>query len=184
MIKLGIHTLLPAVLLLVSVSFAKADDYSITSDWTTGATIYGDLVTYTGDGTFSWNGTTFSLISFSFTETSPSTSTVWTASAQDGELYSSGGHEYLAIGNGPPPDTDCQVDCISVELSASLATGGPQVLTGLSGTSEPNTTFVDATVTDTSYVDPVPEPTSVVLFLTFLGITGYTIRKKRQDIRF
>jgi hypothetical protein len=67
--KLLLFTLAFAFALAISPA-AKADTFNITSDWQTGESVWGNLNTYTGNGTFVWNGSTLSLISFSFEETS------------------------------------------------------------------------------------------------------------------
>jgi hypothetical protein len=179
-------------LVVVSGSFAKADTYSIVSDWQTGQAQFNNVDTFTGDGTFSWNGTTFSLISFSFTETSvetcsapftqpcvqtPTDNVLWTATPTDGELnYPSPNH--LVLGNGV---NDCSgASCINVLLSGPLALGGTSapVLTGLSGTTQdPNTGFLSATVTD------LPEPSAIAVLATVSGILGFVIFRRRKLVR-
>ena len=188
MIKQCVRFMVAAAFVVVSGSFAKADTYSIVSSWSTGATQYDDLVTYTGDGTFNWNGTTFSLISFDFTETSyqtPATgnlvtdtnNVIWTATPSDGELnYPSANH--LVIGDGT---NDCSgANCINVLLSGPLALGGASapVLYGVSGTTQdPNTGFVSATVTD------LPEPSAVAVLATVSGILGFVIFRRRKLVQ-
>jgi hypothetical protein len=186
-----------AALVVVSGSFAKADTYSIVSNWSTGQAEFGDLVTYTGDGTFNWNGTTFSLISFDFTETSFETcpagqscpptggvvtdtnNVIWTATPNDGELnYPSANH--LVIGDGT---NDCSgTNCINVLLSGPLALGGASapVLYGVisgSTTQDPNTGLVSATVTD------LPEPSAVAILATVSGILGFVIFRRRKLVQ-
>jgi hypothetical protein len=178
MIKPAIRMLLSTALLLGSVSITRADTYSVVSSWTTGSAQFGSLNTYTGNGTFTWSGGAFSAVSLSFIDVTTST-TLWTASPTDGELSTFSGFEHLIIGNS---GTDCGLSCIAIALPSSLATGGPQVLSGVGGgastTQMPNSTFVSATITDTTY--STPEPASIVMLLTMLGIVGYVVSNRRR----
>jgi hypothetical protein len=191
MVKQCFGFMAAAALVVASGSFAKADTYSIVSDWSTGSVANSNLNTFTGDGTFDWNGTTFSLISFDFTITSQTAEcgkqtyelpcfttphVLWTANANDGELnYPSANH--LVIGNGT---TDCNgASCINVLLSGPLALGGTSapVLTGIvngSTTQDPNTILVSATVTD------LPEPSAIAVLATVSGILGFVIFGRRK----
>ena len=192
MIKQCVRFMVAAALVVVSGSFAKADTYSIVSDWSTGSTANGNLVDYTGDGTFSWNGTTFSLISFDFTETYYQScggypnalvpcgtlpDVLWTATAADGELNYPNPNDFV-IGDGT---NDCSgASCINVLLSGPLALGGASapVLYGVSGTTQdPNTGFVSATVTD------LPEPSAVAVLATVSGILGFVIFRRRKLVQ-
>jgi hypothetical protein len=182
--------LLLATLFVVGSSFARADIFNIDSSWTKNAAINGDLDTYTGDGTFSWNGTAFSLIDFQFIETSSEVNYVtsytptvlWTANANDGEFFAA--NTDLVIGDGK---SDCSgPSCISVIFPSAVTTGSTLLtLNGTGGsTQDPNTNFVSATLTDIY----VPEPNSVVLLLTVLMAVGFMVRQKcfpglRKDLR-
>lgn len=179
MVKQSLKFLLSATLLVASSSFARADTYSIVSSWTTGSTQFADLVTYTGDGTFTWNGSAFSGISFSFDETSPTPGTTWTATSTDGELLSS--NKDLIIGNGT---SDCNgTSCVNIVFGSAITTGSSLVLAGVSGTTQtPNTTFVSATLTDTSHPSSVPEPNSVILLLTVLMAAGLVVGKRLRRV--
>jgi hypothetical protein len=192
MVKQSLKFMMAATLLVVSGSFAKADTYSIVSDWTTGSLANGNLNTFTGDGTFSWNGTTFSNISFDFTITSQTAecgkqsyelacyttpAVLWTATANDGELF---GSNDLVIGNNIAGNDCAGPSCISVLLSGPLALGGTSapILHGVSGTTQdPNTTFKDATVTD------LPEPSAIAVLGTVSGILGFVIFRRRKLVR-
>lgn len=161
--------LLPATLLVVAGSIARADIFTIDSSWHTGSSQYGNLVTFTGDGTFELVGTTFSLISFQFINTTTNT-VVWTATPYDGELLDSGTE--LVIGNGK---SDCSGEsCISPIFGTAITTGSLATFTAIGGTTQdPNTYFDSATLTDVQ----VPEPGSVILLLTLLVGVGFVVRK-------
>jgi hypothetical protein len=176
MVKQSLKFMMAAALLVVSGSFARADTYSVVSDWHTGSTQFNDLVTYTGDGTFNWNGTTFSNIVFSFTETSPTNTVLWSAAPTDGELLNS--NTELIIGSS---GTDCGVYCVEITLNGAVTTGSPLALQGTGVYSQPNTTFDSATVTDTSH--PLPEPSAIALFGTVSGILGFVIFRRRKLVR-
>jgi len=167
--------MLLATLLVVSSPFARADTYSIVSNWHTGYAVYGSLQTITGDGTFTWDGTTFSNIVFSFDDISPISSTLWTATSTDGELLSS--NELLILGNGA---SDCSgPSCVAITFGSAITTGSPLTLAGISGTTQtPNSFFDSATLTDTSYSSRVPEPNSVILLLTVLVAAGLVVGKR------
>lgn len=199
MIKQAFKFIVAATLLVASGSFARADTYSVVSDWTSGSAYFGDLVTYTGDGTFDWDGTTFSNISFDLTETSYETCTgncppnagtvtdtnnvIWTATDNDGALYSS--NTLLVLGDNVN-GSDCSgPDCVGIFLSGALATSGPLALSGTSGFEfAQNVSFVDATVTDTSYTGgALPEPSAVALLGMVSSILGFVIFRRRKLVR-
>ncbi|MGD0618030.1 MAG: PEP-CTERM sorting domain-containing protein [Bryobacteraceae bacterium] len=179
MVKQSFGFMLLATLLVVSSSVVRADTYSIVSNWQIGYAQFGDLETITGDGTFTWDGTTFSDIVFSFVETSPASSTIWTATSDDGELLAS--NEFLIVGNGP---FDCAgPSCVGIFFASPVTTGSPLTLAGTSGfTQFPNTIFDSATLTDTSYSSSVPEPSSVVLLLTVLVAAGLVVGKRLRRV--
>lgn len=179
-----------ATLLVVSGSFAKADQYSVVSAWQTGSSANDDLDTFTGNGTFDWNGTTFSNISFDFTETSietcsapftppcvqsPTNNVIWTATSNDGELLN--GNKLVILGNGP---FDCAgTSCVQITLASPLTQAGFGVtFQGVSGfTQDPNTTFNSATITD------LPEPSAIAVLGTVSGILGFVIFRRRKLVR-
>jgi len=169
MVKRSFGFVFLATLLVASSPFARADNYSIVSAWQIGSAQFGNLETITGDGTFTWNGSSFSNIVFSFVETSPASSTLWTATSTDGELLSS--NKDLIIGDGT---SDCNgTSCVNILFASAITTGSPLTLAGVSGTTQtPNTNFDSATLTDTSQSSPVPEPNSVILLLTVLVAAG------------
>jgi hypothetical protein len=175
MSKRTIPFLLPAVLLAVSGSIARADNFSIVSNWQIGSAQFGNLNSFTGNGTFTYNGSSFSNIVFSFTGTFPPTATTpnWTATPTDGELLN--GNTFLILGDGP---FDCSgPSCVGILFATPITTGGPLMLTAIGGFSQnPNTVFDSATLTDTSFASngqgTVPEPGSVLLLLTVLGTVG------------
>src|SRR5579885_2823777 len=108
MFKHSFKFLFSAALLLVSASWARADTFSIVSKWHTGNVLFGNLDSMTGNGTFTWNGSTFSNIVFSFTGSKPSDN--WTATSTDGELLS--GNTLLIVGNG---SSDCNgTSCVGI----------------------------------------------------------------------
>jgi hypothetical protein len=205
MIKKGIRFMLAAALVVVSGSFAKADTYSVVSSWSTGSLAFDNLDTFTGDGTFTWNGTTvtgpsfalptgFTNISFTFTETSvetcsapftppcsqtPENNVLWTASNTDGAydtFQPPSPHGTLDLGNGT---FDCAgTNCVTIALSAPFTQAGAGATwTGLSGTSAPNTNFVSATVTD------LPEPSAIAVLATVSSILGFVIFRRRKLVR-
>ncbi len=175
MIKPAMKLLLTTALLLGSVSITRADTFSIVSSWTSGSTQFGDLKTFTGNGTFTYDGTSFSNIVFSLNETSPASSNIWTATSTDGEL--SGAGKQLIIGDGT---SDCSgVDCVGITFGSVITTGSALSLSGLSGFEfKENYIFASATLTDTTY--STPEPASIVMLLTMLGVVGYVVSKKRR----
>lgn len=201
MVKQCFKFMVAAALVVISGSFAKADTYSIVSSWSTGSTANNNLIQFTGDGTFTWNGSTFSNISFTFTETSAATgacgpasyqypcvtlpTVLWTATANDGELNYPSPHD-LILGNGV---SDCGgPSCVTILLSGPLALGGTSapVLTGLSGNgaytplgmqNTHNEILVSATVTD------LPEPSAIAVLGTVSGILGFVIFRRRKLIR-
>jgi hypothetical protein len=211
MVKQSLKFMMAATLLVVSGSFAKADTYSITSDWTTGSAANNNLDTFTGVGLFTWDGTTvtganfalptgFTNISFTFTETSietcthpftqpcvqsPTNTVLWTASSTDGAFDTfqpPSPHGTLDLGNGT---FDCAgANCVTIALSAPLTTGSPLTVTGISGTSAPNTTFKDATITDVTHQatnqGSLPEPSAVGLLCTVSGLLGVVIFRRRK----
>ena len=182
MLKHSFRFLLAASLLLVSSSLASADTYSIISNWHTGSAQFGSLTPFTGDGTFTWNGSSFSNIVFTFMNTKTNT-VVWTATSTDGLITDS--NKQLEIGNGT---ADCNgASCISVLFASAITTGSSLTLTGVNDggvrtyTQDPNSFFDSATLTDTSFTSregAVPEPGSVILILTVLGMVGLAMRRK------
>ncbi len=176
MIKQSFKFMLLVALLVVSGSLARADNYSIISSWTSGSAQFGDLKTFTGDGTFTWNGSAISNIVFSVVETSPTSGTIWTATSTDGELLSS--NKELIIGDGA---SDCSgVDCVGITFASAITTGSALSLSGVSGFEfAQNYNFGSATLTDSTYASSVPEPSSVVLLLTVLAVVGFVVGKRR-----
>jgi hypothetical protein len=186
MVKHSLRFLLSATLLVASGSFARADNFTVTSDWSWGSTANLNLHTFTGNGSFTEVGGVFSNIVFNFVQTSPTpVTTDWTAT--EGLLVNGGLR--LELGNGT---SDCNgVNCVTLNLSAVL--GSIPVVTGLNTSSEQGgeppvggaqPAFIDATVTDTSIgsVGTVPEPTSIALLLTVLAGTGFALRKKLHGV--
>ena len=192
MVKQCFKFMVAAALVVVSGSFARADTYSIVSNWSTGSTGNGNLVDYTGNGTFNWNGAAFSLISFQFTETyyqscggyphaSVPCGTLpavqWTATAKDGELNYPGPND-LVIRDGVSGYV-AEPNCITLKLSGPLALGGTSapilnsVIAG-STTQDPNTGLVSATVTD------LPEPSALAVLATVSCILGFVIFRRRK----
>jgi hypothetical protein len=195
MAKQSMKFMMAVALLVVSGSFAKADTYSITSDWAYGGN--PAIATFTGNGTFDWDGTTvtaptfviptgFTNISFSFTVTGgayASSFNGWTASSTDGAYVTNTG--ILDIGNGT---FDCNGgSCISLVLSGPLVTGGPLTLTGISNgssTQDPNSVLIDATVTDITHAQgALPEPSAIALLGTISGILGFVIFRRRKLVQ-
>jgi hypothetical protein len=167
------------LLWIVSILFAAicapaayADNYNLVSNWHTGAAQFGNLDTYTGNGTFTWNGSTFSNIVFTFTD--PDDGTLWTATPTDGELLS--GNTLVIIGNG---SADCNgASCVGITFGSAVTTGSPQTLNGVSGFSQgPNTTFDSAILTD---ISAVPEPGAFVLTLTGVGSLGLLVVMRKR----
>lgn len=193
MAKQFLRFMVAAALVVVSGSFAKADTYSIVSEWQIGQSQYGSQIDIAGDGTFTWNGTTFSNISFTFTETSAQSTAcggqyqlpcetlpyvLWTATPQDGQLSNANTFE---LGNSPAPGLDCSgTSCVTVVLSAPLTLAGSGHTwqgTASSSSQTPNTSFVSATVTD------LPEPSAIALLGTVSGILGFVIFRRRKLVR-
>ena len=196
MAKRSLRFILPVTLLLVLGSVASADTYSIDSTWTIGT---ASPVTYTGAGSFTWDGlggagSDFSNIVFSFTSTIPNdpndwnTSTLPPGATPDGELFS--GDTDLIIGNSgndcggtsPGPNS-----CVNITFGSAITTGVPLVLQGTLGVSQtPNSYFVSATLTDTTTTaedtSTVPEPSAVILLLTVLVATGLVVGKIRRRV--
>ncbi len=189
MLKQSFRFMLSAALLVASGSFARADTFSIVSSWHTGSALYGNLDTFTGNGSFTWDGSAFSNVAFSFVGSLPSdpADKNWTASSGDGELLSS--NTDLILGNG---SQDCNgLSCVSIFFASPVTIGSPLVLQGISGTSQdPNTYFDSATLTDTSYTGSgsgsdqtsVPEPDSVILLLTVLMVVGLAVGRKLRRV--
>jgi hypothetical protein len=183
MVKQSFRFMLSAVLLVASGSLARADNFSIVSSWHTGSAQFGNLDTFTGDGSFTWNGSAFSNIVFSFVGSLPGDPATknWTATTGDGELLNS--NTELILGNGT---TDCSgPSCVAITFNSALTTGSPLTLQGVSGFSQdPNTTFDSATLTDTSRsgLGAVPEPNSVILLLTVLMTVGLVVGKKLRRV--
>jgi|SRR5271157_4053154 len=169
-----VRLLLSATLLVVASSFARADTFTINSNWHTGAAEYGSLVDFTGNGTFELVGTTFSLIDFQFINTSTST-VVWTATPYDGLLVNlGGGNTKLEIGNG---SSDCNgASCISPIFGSAITTGSaPATFIGISGTTQdPNTYFDNATLTDIH----VPDGGMTLMLLGGVLVGLETLRRK------
>jgi hypothetical protein len=194
MLKHCFSFMVAAALVVVSGSFAKADTYSIASVWSTGSTPNGNLVDYTGDGTFVWNGgATFSLVSFTFTETYYQScggyphanvpcgtlpAVIWTATPQDGQIGN--GNETLELGNSAH-GLDCSgSSCVTVVLSSPLTLAGSgHTFTGTvaSTTQDPNTGFVSGTVTD------LPEPSAIALLAAVSGFLGFVIFRRRKLVK-
>ena len=144
--------------------------------------------------------TGFTNISFTFTETSIETCYATAARATlRGECHQHGSlrppqalngafdtfqppspHGTLDLGNGT---FDCAgANCVTIALSAPLTTGSPLTVTGISGTSAPNTTFKDATITDVTHQatnqGSLPEPSAVGLLCTVSGLLGVVIFRR------
>jgi hypothetical protein len=194
MIKQCFRFVVAAALVVVSGSFAKADTYSIVSSWADGS-----AYKFTGVGTFNWNGSTFSDISFTFTETKQGTcgvygivcvitpAVLWTATPTDGELTPSDSVAHPTLVIGANPGGDCSTpagECVEIELSSKLVLGGTSTptLTGLvAGSSvqgvSPQPSLVSASVTD------LPEPSAIAALATVSGVLGFVIFRRRKLVR-
>jgi len=180
MVKRSLRFIMSATLLVASGSFARADNYSISSNWHIGS---ASPDAYTGNGTFTWNGSSFSNVVFTFTDTeADDAGNTWTAAPTDGELLSS--NKELIIGNS---GTDCAVSCVGITFSSAVTTGSAQTLT-VSGSANgfsqtPNSIFDNATLTDTSFGGGVPEPSAIILLATVTGILGVNAIRRRKRLQ-
>jgi hypothetical protein len=200
--KQGFSFLAVAALLVVAGSSAKADDYSVVSVWTIGSPGHQDTIT--GNGTFDWNGTTFSNISFAFTLTSqgsecgvysyelpcytPLPHVLWSdthqnlqfESVQDGPSNTFVMNLVFGDGtsdcNGTPPTGGSCADFIMTQSQLPTSAGLSFSPTGGS-TQTPNTTFKSATITD------LPEPSAVALLGAVSGILGFVIFRRRKLVQ-
>jgi len=198
MVKQCLRYMVAVALVVVSGSFAKADQYSIVSNWSYGSLGNGDLTTYTGDGTFTWNGTAFSNVSFTFTETSyqicnpPNQyqpgcvvppAVLWSVvGGNDGEIASFLGPNTLVLGNNAAGNDCAGPDCVEIKLSVPLTLGGASTptLTSSNGVEQgvaPQPSLVSATITD------LPEPSAIALLATVSGILGFVIFRRRKLVQ-
>ena len=186
MVKQSLKFMMAATLLVVSGSFAKADTYQVNSTWDRS----GDV--FTGNGTFDWDGSTFSNISFNFTgdPSSPYTNVYffdWTATSNDGEINSFLGPNTLVLGDNPSGNDWC-VRARIVSRSSCLAhstLGATLPLTSTVGSEEDsNQILVSATISDVKIQGTnsgaVPEPSAVGLLCAVSGLLGVVIFRRRK----